>query len=280
MRNNKNTSINVGLFTGLLSLVFALPPSPVHAAETVEKTITIYSDSFDGTGALAGSSPVIATDAPSWAQSATWNASTSLTYNAGGYIETPTGTSSNQRLALLPVVMTENSGIYTFTFTYSLSVSSGNAYGTFSRTAANTTDVDTGVNASNVISVNYNRLNGVAVLFPATTSYNSQTSVIAGGINTPLTVSIEINTYDNTFKVDTNGTNWTTVTGTMAKTDYEAIQSLKLGNYNTGCHFYDMSLTLTTLTAVPSPVVPEPETFAALLGIFILLGVASMKFRR
>jgi hypothetical protein len=275
MKTKKSYSLkHVGLLAGLFSSAVLLATS-VHAAQTVEKTITIYSDDFNGTGSLAGSSPTISAEAPSWAQGATWNASTSMTFDTdGGYVETPGETSNNQRIALLPVAMTEDSGIYTFTFTYSLYVSGGNAYGTFSTMAPNTSSVDAGTNANNIISVNYNRLNGVSVLFPTTTGYNSQNTVVDGGINVPLTVSIEINTYDNTFKVGTNGTSWTNVTGTITKAQYESIQSLKLGNYNTGCHFYDMSLTLTTLTAVP-----EPETFAALLGNFILMGVVGVKIR-
>jgi hypothetical protein len=278
MKNNKATSNNVGLFTGLLSaIVLAMPPSFLHAVELVEKTITIYSDSFEGTGTFAGSSPVISSEAPTWAQGATWKASTSLTYNTdGGYIEALSGT----RTAFLPVKITENSGIYTFTLTYSLQGSSQWVLAAFSNRSHATNATDSDILGENVISGLYGPGGVITAYNGFGTIANGDAGTGSTSGTTPLTLSIAIDTYkatDNlTLTVISPGSG--SLTATLTKDSYEKIQTLRIGNNSTEGRFYDMALTLTTLTAAPA--VPEPETFAALLGVFILLGVVGMKLRR
>ncbi|RRJ96567.1 hypothetical protein Ga0100231_022385 [Opitutaceae bacterium TAV4] len=268
----KNSLVNtIVLIAGLPGLAVTLP---LHAAPTVEKTITIYTDDFDRTGTFAGSSPTIGAEAPTWAQGATWNASASLTFNTagGGYIETPSATTANVRTAFLPVTMTENSGIYTFTITTSIQSGGNWALAAFSRRSPSSPTLDSDVLGDNVVSALYTP----AGILTAYSGFGTLPGVTSSGA-IPLTLSISIDTYkttDNLTVKALNPVSATSIVGTLTKTQYEAIRSLRIGNNNTEARFYDMSLTLTTVTAIP-----EPATWSVIIGMAALFAcLATRRF--
>ncbi|MDR1283354.1 MAG: hypothetical protein LBK99_21425 [Opitutaceae bacterium] len=274
------TRLLVRTFIALSALSFAGKLS--RAAQATESTVTIYTDNFNRTGDLAGSSPVVGENAPSWAIGATYTASSDLAL-ANDRVEVAINKGSSN--AYLPVSLAPDSGIYTLTLTLAAirdeSIANWVAFGF----AIGTTRIDEGFFSDSRGWASYSR----GATFTGYGNTNSQFGSVAqvNGTTigtTPLTVSIILDTYkttDNlTFKILNGGTAEketlvSNIVGTLDETYINSLKAIKFGAYNgQQGQFDDLLFTVTTITQVP-----EPGTTAALIA-FAVSGMAILIRRR
>lgn len=270
---------------GIAGIAAILPVSPFLVAQpagATESTVTIYSDNFNRTGDLAGSSPVVGTDAPSWASNATYTASADLTL-ANNQVEVANSRGNSN--AYLPVTLTPGSGIYTLTLTLALLQDSPSAEWLGFGFANGITGTDIGYSEDIMGRVSYSRGGTFTASIIKNTNLLPTVAKVSGGTGAiPLTVSIILDTYKTennmTFRIDNGGTTETiasvgTIVGSLSEGQIRAIQAIKFGSTtNQGGQFDDLSFTVTTITQVP-----EPGTTAAILA-FAIFGLAIVVRRR
>jgi hypothetical protein len=265
----------------IAGMVAILPLGQSLAAQTPEATVTIYTDDFNRTGTLAGSTPVVGTDAPSWATGVTYTASTDLTL-ANNRVEVAANAGSSN--AYLPVSLAPDSGIYTFTLTFRAAWHSANNWVAFGF-ATGTSGINDAFFSNSSGWASYSRGNdnwpsgaGVTGYLSGTTSFGSISGVNRAGA-TALTVSIILDTYKTTDNLTIKTLNADTtqegavavrsIVGTLSEAQINSIKAIKFGSYSgQPGSFDDLSLTVTTITQVP-----EAGTTAAIIA-FTLLGMA------
>lgn len=239
-------------------------------AGTTSAATLIYSDDFNRSGALNGSSPTIGSEAPSWAAGTTWISSSSLTTN-GSAVSAPEGTNTSAYSinAYLPADISVNSGIYTLTITYAATWWGSNNWLAVGF-ATSTAGTDGSAFFTNAIGmVTYNRGGNATWGNPSNlVIYGSGATSIGSllGVNqfgaTPLTLTITLDTYattDNytvtTQNAGTGGGNPAvrSITGTLSEAQINSINAIKIGSYQGQPGTFD-NLVFT--------VVPEPSTLA------------------
>ncbi|MDR1283934.1 MAG: hypothetical protein LBK99_24420 [Opitutaceae bacterium] len=258
-------------------------------------TTTIYSDDFNRSGNLGGSSPVIGPEAPSWATNASWISSSNLTID-GSKVAVPEkpgdgGTTASSN-AYLPANITVNSGIYELTITYAAIWGGANSWVAFGfATSSAGTDAAFFNNAIGMTA--YSRGNDNWTTPASITTYANQASNSIGSISgvnragsTPLTVKITLDTYATTNNLTVTTLNASTaegnpavrsLVGTLTSDQINSIQTIKIGAYQGQAGSFDnLSFTVTVTTPVPEPAVSVIVT-GALVSIFWILRRSSLR---